>query len=86
MTLSITKSGAFVNNGTTISFIKGISNVVTYINNSNNLSVDMEVENSAKFVKIFNQINNVAPASVTSELMQHSATFITFKFNFKTIK
>jgi len=86
MKLEITKSGAFLNNGNSISFIKGIKNVITYINNTNDLIVVMEVENSKRFVKIFNQITNVKPCSIESELMNYSNNFITFKFNFKNIK
>ena len=85
MKVSITKSGAFLNNEGLISFIKGINNVINYINNNSNLDVTMEVENANKFVKIFNQITNAKPASINSELIQYSANLIIFKFNFKTI-
>jgi hypothetical protein len=85
MKLSISKSGSFLNNGNSISFIKGMNNTINFINSTTGLVVEMEVENANKFVKIYNQINNVKPASLNSELIEYSATFIIFKFNFKTV-
>lgn len=85
MTLSITKTGAFLTNGNSISFIKGLNNVVNYINNNSALNVTMEVENANKFVKIFSQITNVKSDSINSELIKYGETLVTFKFNFKTI-
>lgn len=85
MTLSITKTGAFLTNGNSISFIKGLNNVVNYINNNSALNVTMEVENANKFVKIFSQITNVKSDSINSELIKYGENLVTFKFNFKTI-
>lgn len=82
MKLEITKSGAFLNNGNSVSFIKGISNVINFINNNSNIDVTMEIESTNRFVRIFGKVLN--SDVYTTEVIALGEGFL-YKFNFKTI-
>ena len=85
MKLSISKSGAFLCNGKCVSFIKGMKNVVNFINNNSGLSVSMEVVDAKAFDKIFTKINNVMPNTLNVELIKYSESFVITVFSFKTV-
>jgi hypothetical protein len=82
MTLEITKSGAFLNNGNSVSFIKGINNVINFINNNSDLTVTMDCENESRFARIFSKVSN--SLDYNNEAIALGEGFL-YKFNFKTI-